>query len=882
MSHRFEASIRSVLIRWVLGVERRAGAVLLALGIVTLGFAGLTALRLGLNADTVTLVSPEVPSARLLNEFSELFPIIDHTTLVVVDGENPELARDAAIAIREHFLAHPDRYRHVFAPGIGEFFERNGLLYLSLDELERFADQVTELQPLIAELERDPSFHRLADLVDEARDQDRFGATEVDAPWVSLFQDLARTARAVHEEEAPREMGWEAVLLSELERPVGNLAVVLVEPIIDFGSFGETRRALREIREEAEAAAAGRANVRLTGNAALNMEEMVNFFWDLVVGGAVCFVLVTLLLRRGFKAGRMLAATLITLLTGLLWTAGAATVLVGHLGFISMSFGILFIGLGVDFAIHLGMAYASARRQGRSHHDSLSESVGEVGPPLVLCTGTTSIGFFVFVPAPYTGISELGLIAGTGMLVILFLTLTLLPALLSKGLVVPIGQENEPLALPLTWSHWLAAHNAWIRRLAVVAAVAIAALLPRAHFDAMVFGMRDPSTESVQAFADLMALRNELSPVFADALAPDLATAEALARELESLDAVERSVTLSSFVPDEQEVKIEILEDLAFLLDPGTAPGETPPAHTTEEQASGVERVAAVLAEEARKPGDPDVRREMATLAETLQTFLADARERGELAESLEQLQELTLGPLPRHLSRMRQALEPEEITLEALPDAIVDRQVASDGRVRVSAFPSANLFERGEIERFVEEVEQLAPNATGSAPSVVGFARTTIESFQRALLSALVLIGLLLWLLWQRWQEPLLVLTPLLLGAGGTVACMVLFDVPFNFANVLVIPLLLGAGVDSGIHLVQRGARRAHDAELLSSTTARAVLYSALTTILSFGALGLSDHTAMSSLGKTLTMGMLCMLTANLVVLPALIDRWPPRGAAE
>ncbi len=877
MRHRLEGTLRRWLVRWVLAVEARAGLILASIGAASLVFGGYAALNLRLNADTVDVVRPDVRSARLLAEFSRVFPILDHTTLVVVDGETPEATRDAALAIRDRLRSQPERYQHVFAPGLGEFFERNGLLYLSVEELWQFADQLTELQPLIAELERDPSLTQLADLVEEARDQGLLSEEEAGVPWVSLFQALTRATEAVHAETQAREVPWETLLLQELDRPMGTRALVLVEPVVDFSSLGATREAIDAIRSEAVAASAGRAQVRITGNAAINLEELVNFFFDIVVGGAFCFVLVTLILRRAFKSWQMMAAALVTLLAGLVWTAAAAAAMVGHVGLVSMAFGILFIGLGVDFAIHLGMAYASARRLGQSHHDSLTHSVEEVGPSLVLCTFTTAIGFYVFVPTPFIGLAELGLIAGTGMVIILFLTLTLLPALLSRGLRVPIGREAEPLALPLTWSRGLATRHGWIRAAAAVVALASLALLPQARFDSMVFGMRDPSTESVQAFEDLMKLQNQLSPLFADVLAPDLASAEELGRRLESLDTVESSITLASFVPDEQEEKIAILEDLAFLLDPGTGDGDEPAAHSAEEQADAVARVAGMLADEAERPGDPEVRAEMRRLSEALDAFLAEARTRGQLAESLDRLQRATLEPLPRHLERLRMALGPSEITLSGLPQELVDRQVAVDGRVRVTAYPAEDLYQTGALERFVSEVQTIAPDATGMAPNVVGFARATIDSFQQALLSALALISVLLWLLWQRVKEPVLVLTPLLLGAVLTVASMVIFDIAFNFCNVLVIPLLLGAGVDSGIHLVQRGALKEHDAELLSSTTARAVLYSALTTILSFGALGLSDHGAMSSLGTTLTLGMLCMLFANLVVLPALIDRWPP-----
>jgi hypothetical protein len=157
------------------------------------------------------------------------------------------------------------------------------------------------------------------------------------------------------------------------------------------------------------------------------------------------------------------------------------------------------------------------------------------------------------------------------------------------------------------------------------------------------------------------------------------------------------------------------------------------------------------------------------------------------------------------------------------------------------------------------------------------------VQSLRQALISAVLAIGLLLWLLWRRVAEMLLVLTPLLLGAVLTVASMVVLDIPFNFGNVIVIPLLLGIGVDSGIHLVHR-ANVEPDAEggLLGTTTARAVFYSTTTTIASFGALAFSSHRGIASLGVTLVVGMVFVLLSTLVVLPALIEWRRSRAEAK
>jgi predicted RND superfamily exporter protein len=158
---------------------------------------------------------------------------------------------------------------------------------------------------------------------------------------------------------------------------------------------------------------------------------------------------------------------------------------------------------------------------------------------------------------------------------------------------------------------------------------------------------------------------------------------------------------------------------------------------------------------------------------------------------------------------------------------------------------------------------------------NLIAFADATRDSFREALVYAIGLIATILFLLWRRLEPVLLVLAPLVLSNVLTVGSMAVLGIAFNFVNIVVIPLLLGIGVDSGIHLVHRAeslAREGRPEDLLTSTTARAVFYSALTTTVSFGTLALSSHRGLSSLGVVLTIGMLLTVLCNLVVLPALI----------
>ncbi len=215
----------------------------------------------------------------------------------------------------------------------------------------------------------------------------------------------------------------------------------------------------------------------------------------------------------------------------------------------------------------------------------------------------------------------------------------------------------------------------------------------------------------------------------------------------------------------------------------------------------------------------------------------------------------------------------------EELPARLVSRLKLPDGRARVQTFPRENLEDHAAFERFVDAVQRVDPNVTGVAVNLVEFARITQAAFRQATATAVLVIAAVLWILWRRVGDVLLVLAPLFLTAVLTGAVMVAIDLPLNFFNVVVIPLVMGAGVDSGIHLVEQSRSAAAQGDVLGTTTARAVLFSALTTITSFGTLIFSSHVGISGLGSLLSIGMSLAVVGNLVVLPALLAR---RGRAR
>jgi hypothetical protein len=390
---------------------------------------------------------------------------------------------------------------------------------------------------------------------------------------------------------------------------------------------------------------------------------------------------------------------------------------------------------------------------------------------------------------------------------------------------------------------------------------------------------------------DLLADRNQ-SPWNIDVLAPDLESARALADRIERLDVVDHTVTILDYVPPDQEEKLEILADLALFLpiDPSFDPAQ--PAPSPEEQLALIADFRDVLRDGwGARDDSPELAAAARRLAATLDRVLAQA-EQEPAEEVIDRLEAQLVGPLPDQLRRFWEALSPSEdgVRLDDLPEPISSRMLAGDGRARIQVLPVENLQDRDAMNRFVGDVRGLYPDATGMAISVLETARVVVKSLREAMAAAAAAIALLLLCLWRRPGHALLVMAPLALAAAMTGATSVLLGMPLNFANVIVLPLLLGIGVDSGIHLVHRyrvvqaeGMGTVRGSEVLRTSTARAILFSALTTIASFGTMAFAGHQGLASLGRLLTIGIVYTVVCNLIVLPAmLIGRHERAGEGE
>ena len=489
--------------------------------------------------------------------------------------------------------------------------------------------------------------------------------------------------------------------------------------------------------------------------------------------------------------------------------------------------------------------------------DALAAAATAVGGSLALAAASIAAGFFAFIPTSYVGASELGLIAGVGILIAFLLSITLLPALL-----VVLRPRIRPSAIGLPALARIGHDRIVLLGGGVMAVVAVSTL-PFLQFDFNPLHMRSPRAESVSTLVDLMT-DPDRTPNTLDVLAPTLADADALAARLSPLPEVARTMTLSSFVPDEQPQKLAMIEDAATLLDLTLYPDEIKPAPTDGEIAQSLTQTAKSLSEAAAS-ANAAARAGALRLAAALERLA-----RPDAAALRARATAALIGPLTTTLDQIRLALRAEPISAATLPDEIRRDYIAPDGRARIQVFPKGDVNDNRTLRRFADAVRKLAPHATGVPITTQEAARTIVGAFIEAGLLALLAITVLLAIALRRIRYVVLTLVPILLGALMTLASCVLMRQPLNFANIIALPLLFGIGVAFNIYFVVAWAAGVRN--LLGSSLSRAIAFSALTTLAAFGSLCLSSHPGTASMGKVLIISVGWTLVVTLIFQPALL----------
>jgi hopanoid biosynthesis associated RND transporter like protein HpnN len=849
--------IAAIVARIVEFARHRAAIVMAVCLILAVAAAVYAGGHLAVDTDIERMLPGNVAWRQNERALDEAFPQNNNLLVAVIDGRTPDLADQVAGELAEKMRDEPQLFTYVRQPDGGPFFDRNGLLFLTTEELEKVSQQLIAAQPLIGSLAHDPSlrglFDALATFVSGAG-TDKTAVAQLDPTLTmigSVVQGIVDGKR--------RSLSWTQMMTGRKAEARDLRRFVMTRPVLDFSGLEPGATARVEIRRLAAELGIGPdsgTRLRLTGPVALDDEQFATLREGALRSTVLSVVMVCAILFVALRSAKLVGAIIVTLAAGFMLTAGFAALAIGSLNLISIAFGVLFIGLAVDFSIQFSIRYRDQRHRVGTFPAALRGTALTIGPSLVLAAGATAIGFLSFVPTRYTGIQALGWIAGAGMIIAIAMNFLLLPALLT--LLRPRG-EPEPIGFRhiAPFDRWLIERRRWVIGGAALLAAGSLALLPYIAFDFDPLNLKNPNTESVSTARDLMK-DPMTTPYTAEVLAPTLPDAEALAERLGKLPEVSQVVTAASFIPEDQDKKLPVIEDLALLLGPTLNDPQPLPPPSDDEVLKAIAVCGNAMAK-AGKPGSP---------AAKLGAALHAAAQRGPTI--VPPLRDALLAGLLRRLDSLREMTQAKPLTLESLPPELRDSWIAPDGRARIEVFPKGDARDNSVLEHFVAAVHSVAPDATGTPVTIQEAGRLISRAFFDAGIVGVAAITILLCVVLRRLREVAMVLAPLLLAALLTLAVTVVFGMPLNYANIIALPLLLGIGVAFDIYFVMNW--RAGQTYHLQSSTARAVLFSALTTLSAFGSLGLSNDPATAGMGLLLTISLVCTLFCTFVVLPALL----------
>lgn len=854
--------------RTVAASVRHPWVVLLLAGALTLAALVYTARNFAMATDTAQLISQRLGWRQTAFAFEAAFPQLTNLTMVVVDGASPELADDAAKRLVAALKDRRDLFRTVRWPSGGPFFEREGLLFFSLEDVRATTDGLVKAAPMLVQLRADQSLRgvlvALSDMVQSAKSGE-VSLQDIE-PAVTAFADTFDDVVAGR----PAFFSWRTLFFDKKPTSRETRHILLVQAVMDYAALepgAAASEAIRQISRSLGLDPAHGVTIRLTGPVPLADEEFASLAQDahLVLGAMIVALLGILWLA--VRSARVVLAIVVTTLIGLVLTAACGLLVVGRFNLISMAFVPLFVGLGVDFSIQFAVRALAEQLVQPTRETALVEAGSSIGRALALSAAAIGAGFFAFLPTNYIGVAELGAIAGIGMVVAFGLSILLLPALLVLLRFGPPRMAEVGFTMFAPADRFVNRHRRGVLVLALVAAAAAIALLPWVRFDFDPLNLKNSRAESMTTLQALAA-DPDWTPYAINVLATSPQEAQALAQRLAQLPDVSSVVTVESFVPTQQQDKLELVGDAASVVEEALEDVSFRATPSDEELQKRLASTASALheaAEQAEEGAPSAALRRLADALDRLKAAAPDVRARAQSAVTV---------PLHVTLEQIRAQLKAGPISVATLPTELVEDWMTKDGRVRIQVQPIGGRTDNEFLRHFSAAVLAVTPNASGAPINTSASGDAVVEAFLQAGIYSAVAIIVLLALVLRRARDVILTMAPVVLSGLLTFATCAVLDLPLNFANIIALPLLFGVGVAFNIYFVT--AWRAGETAMLTSSLMRAVVFSALTTATAFGALWLSSHPGTASMGRLLMISLGWELLVTILVRPALLARPP------
>ena len=895
-----EGKIQRVLRAWArILIGRRNLVLWVTLGLVVA--AGiLTGTRLVIRNSTLDLIRKDSPVFKKYLAYMEEFDVRDEV-VVVLKSDDLKASRNAANRLAEKLKTERGLsrvyYRHDFSPMADRL-----LLLAEEEQLTGIRRQMEELAALV---KGNKQALNLNGILAEASSKFNDPYLRKSSSWqefIPFIEEFVRNLKRLAKDlEKPVENGngnkglgelseFEADLLKNEYLSLGEdgkTILMLLRPSVEeqksatpfTGVIQRVRHVVKETKPEFPNVSMG-----VTGEPVLLDDELRQSERDMIFASILTLALIVVLFFLAYGEFSRPLMAIVALLASIVICLGLTTLVIGHLNIISQAFIVMILGLGIDFGIQFLGRYEEDLSRGQSPAEAVENTMATTGSALLTGGGTTAAAFYAMCFNDFTGLTELGWIAGTGVLLALAASLSILPALLlwrdRNAAKVKVGAMlrfgfGEKLDRKLTFHPYLvlvgAAGLCWLAWQQA----------RRVTFDYNLLHLQNPEMESVQLTRELLDT-GKGSVIYGVAIADSVEQADQMADQLREKSAVSKVRTLGDFVPRDQKKRLEEVSRIAkvagdITLGTGAEQGvdvakaKKDLEFLLESSQEGAKQAKSYigLSKRARQAVEtfekliPPLERAVAAL---------DKLDPEEARKRLERHQVKLVGSIAQNLEWLKTQRGDRALTTADLPPELKQRYLSKNGKVLIEVEPSVDVWERKPTEEFVGQLHSVAPDATGTPVMNLEYIDLLKESYVQAALYAAGVVVVLIFLLFRRIKDVLLTLLPLAIGVLWMFGLLGALKIQLNPANIVTLPMVLGIGVAFGVYVVAR-YREEGKVRIFESSTGKAVVLSALTTLFGFGSMLIGEYRGLVSLGMVMSLGVLCCLVSAVVILPQILS---------
>lgn len=827
--------------------------------------------------------------------FQKEFPLQDDL-VVVVESDNAEKNRQFVERLGARLEAETNLFKDVFFKGDLPSMGAKALMFVPEKDLAALRDTVRDDLPFIEKFSQTTNFISFFNRVNT---EFRTASRETNAQTESLVKSLPALTRILHQARASLERSGSApspgvAALFGGENDVGSnyisfaagkiFLVTAHAPTADLNDAAVER--VRQLVAATKKEVSG-VNAGLTGEPVLEHDEMAQSQKDTTIASIVSLILCAIIFIYGYnETGRPIKATL-ALVFGLGYTIAFATLTVGHLNILTITFLPMLIGLAIDFGVHLITRYEEELRHGKTPEAALTKAMVFTGQGIFTGALTTAGAFAAMAFTDFKGIREMGIICGGGLMVCLVPMLTLLPVLLLRGRQNKIDHQKKNYA-----EKRARIENFWLQRPVLVALVILVASAGAAWqaqkvgFDYNLLDMQSAGLPAV-IYEQKLIDSADKSVLFGAVIADNLDEAVRLEKQIRTLTNIVAGVeSIAGYLHQDQNLKLQLIGDIKRIVAPVQFRQPDTQAVNINELSRTLYSLHGYLGLALAEIGvnDAGLAKEVVRLQTAIQEFrkavlAGDATTLAENSARLALFQRALFDDLRETFETLQRQDDSAPLRVEDLPPPLRDRFVGVDGKFLLQVYPKKNIWERDNQKEFVETLRAALdprnvnhPVITGTPVQLFEYETLLKSSYLTAAFYSLIAIAIMVFIHFRSLIAVVLALIPVGIGTLWLVGLMGWRGVPFNPANIMTLPLVIGIGVTNGIHILNRFAEE-RTASILSRSTGKAVLVSGLTAIAGFGSLILAKHRGIHSLGFIMSVGIATCMIAGLTFLPALLN---------